>query len=175
MAPGCQGRLADSRAGEGGSLMLFWPKKRRLADLDEEIQSHLALEADQLREESRAGTDAEGMARRAFGNVTSLQEAFYERGRWLLGDQLLRDLRQAVRLMARRPGFSAVVVLTLALGIGANTAIFSLINAVLLRPLSLPRPRPPGNAMDGWHRAQRARGARVSPELFGLEEAESFF
>ncbi len=127
--------------------MLFWRKKRSLEDLAEEIRSHLALEADQIREETGVGTDAESRARLAFGNVTSVQEAFYQRGRWLLWDHLLRDLRQAVRLMRRRPGFSAVVVLTLALGIGANTAIFSLINAVLLRPLPY---RDPGRLAMLW-------------------------
>jgi predicted permease len=114
--------------------LLFWRKKRSAEDLAEEIQSHLAMEADQVRDEE-GGADVERLARRAFGNVTSVQEAFYEHGRWLFWDQLSRDFRQALRLMRSQPGFSAVVILTLAVGIGVTTAIFSLINAVLLRPL----------------------------------------
>src|SRR5271165_3182546 len=127
--------------------MLFWRKKRPLEDLAEEIRTHLAPEADQVRDENRAETDPERMARRAFGNVTSVQETFYERGRWLFWDYLILDLRQALRLMRRRPGLSVVVILTLALGIGATTAIFSLISAVLLRPLPY---RDPGRLAMLW-------------------------
>ncbi len=127
--------------------MFFRRKKRSADDLAEEIKSHLALEADQVRDEKGANADVDGLARQAFGNVTSVQEAFYEHGRWLLGDQLSRDFRQAFRLMRSQPGFSAVVILTLAVGIGATTAIFSLINAVLLRPLPY---RDPGRLAMLW-------------------------
>jgi predicted permease len=119
---------------------MFWRKKRPCSDFNEEIQSHLALEADDLQQSDKQRADAEAAARRAFGNVTLVQEAFYQRGRWFLSDQLSRDFRHALRLFWRRPAFSAVVVLTLALGIGSNTAIFSVINAVLLRPLPYKEP-----------------------------------
>ena len=114
--------------------MKFWRKNRSLEDLAAEIASHLALEADQLREQT-SDPDPEGAARRTFGNVTAIQEASYERGRWSLLDNLGRDFRHAFRMIGRQSGFSLVVILTLALGIGANTAIFGLIDAVLLRPL----------------------------------------
>jgi|SRR5579871_2286545 len=124
---------------------MFWRRKRSLDDFKEEIQAHLALEADHRREEGEA--DAEASAKRAFGNIAMAEETFYEKGHWMFLDHLRRDLRHGLRLMRRRPGFTAVVVLTLALGIGANTAIFSLLDAVLLRPLPY---RDPGRLAMLW-------------------------
>jgi predicted permease len=113
---------------------MFWRRRRPLSDFEAEIESHLAHEADQLRE-SHASPDPEADARRSFGNPTTVKEVFYEHGRWHLWDQFSRDLRHSLRLLWRRPAFTAVVVLTLAVGIGATLAIFSVIDAVLLRPL----------------------------------------
>ncbi len=128
-------------------MAMFWRKKRSPDDFDAEVQSHLALEADRLREIGGAESDPEASAHRAFGNVTSVREKFYERQRWMLWDHLSRDFRHALRLIRRRPGFSIVVVLTLALGIGANTAIFGVIDAVLLRPFAY---REPGRLAMLW-------------------------
>jgi putative ABC transport system permease protein len=114
---------------------MFWRKKRSLDDFDAEIRAHLAMEADELRECAGHSIDSEGEARKQFGNRTAIKEAFYEYGRLRLWDQLSRDTRHALHLFWRRPAFSAVVTLTLAVGIGATVAIFSIINAVLLRPL----------------------------------------
>lgn len=119
---------------------MFWQKKRKQADFHQEIQAHLELEAERLRSDGLNEADAQAGARRQFGNVLSAQERFYEASRWLWLDHLVRDTKYGLRVLARNPGFTLVAVLSLALGIGVNALVFSVVNALVLRPLPVDHP-----------------------------------
>src|SRR6202011_3900392 len=85
-----------------------------------------------------AATGDEGAARRQFGNVTLLLEQSRDAWGWPRLEAWVRDIRHGFRTMAKRTGFSATVIMTLGIGIGATSTVFSLVNAVLLRPLPYP-------------------------------------
>jgi macrolide transport system ATP-binding/permease protein len=110
-------------------------------DLDRELRSHLELEAEERQEAGLPPDQARFAAQRAFGNTTLVQEEIRAMSRWMLLDRFRQDLRYAFRTLGRNRGFTTVAVLTLALGIGANTAIFSLLNAVELRRLPVRDPQ----------------------------------
>ena len=108
-------------------------------DLSEELSQHLEEKTEQLmRNDGLSRSEAEQAARRAFGNATVLEERSRESWQWPLLENLVRDLGFSIRLLRKSPGFAVVAILTITLGVGANTAVFSLLNGLLLRPLPVP-------------------------------------
>jgi predicted permease len=110
-------------------------RRRSEDDFAEEIKSHLELEADELRSEGLSEEEARRRARVEFGNTQTAQELFYLRGRIVWFDNLVHDIKFAIRQLIRNPGFASVAIVTLALGIAANSTIFSWINSTLLDPI----------------------------------------
>jgi putative ABC transport system permease protein len=120
-----------------------WPWNRYDADdhaLDDEIRAHFAMAVADRIGRGESPDDALAAARREFGNVAHVKEVTREMwgGMWL--ERLAQDLRYAIRSLRRAPTFAAVAIATVALGIGANTAMFTIIRGVLLRPLAFPDP-----------------------------------
>ena len=118
----------------------LFSRRRRYHELHESIREHLEEKIEDLIEDGMSRENAEQTARRQFGNVTLIEERSREVWQWPRWESFLADLKYAVRQLFRNPGFTVTVIFTLALSIGANTAIFSIVNALMLKSLPYPHP-----------------------------------
>ena len=124
-------------------LVPYLGRRQAEVDLQEELRLHLELERERQRDAGVPEADAQRAARRRLGNGTLIRERTRDVWGWRWLDDLGRDVRHAFRSLRRSPGFAATVMLVLALGIGANTAMFGIVHGMLLRPL----PYPEGDAI----------------------------
>src|SRR5215471_6340967 len=147
----------DSESGKAGGAMnsfirkLMWlaQRRRREAELRQELEFHLDEEAEEGKDRGLPHEQARWAAHRDLGNMTRVEENVRGVWIWRFWEHLLQDLRYGGRMMRKSPAFTLLAALSLALGIGANTAIYSFMDSLLLR--SLPVPDPASLVVLQWH------------------------
>jgi predicted permease len=149
---------------------LLFARRRRYSDLSASIHEHLEEKIDELMDDGMPRAQAEQAARRAFGNLALIEQRSREAWQWPALESIFGDIRLALRRLRKSPGFAATVILTLAIGIGANTAVFSVLNSVLIKPLPYPRSE---ELVALWLNAPGAEGLatfqsglRLSPSMY---------
>src|SRR5580693_8561207 len=120
--------------------MNWWQIKKRDADLERELRSDLELEEEEQRDRGVSPEEARYAALRAFGNPTLIREQTHAIWSWNWLESLARDLRLSLRTLRRSPGFTVIAILVMALGIGANVGLFTVVRGVLLKPLPFQDP-----------------------------------
>ncbi len=135
-------------------LRHFLDRNREAADLREEMRLHVELRARQLEQHGISAEEARSMAQRQFGNASMVED--HSREAWGFGswERLGQDVRLAARSLRKTPGFTAIAVLTLGLGLGMNTAVFTVVDAVMLRALPYPEP---GRLVSLWEEVKREK------------------
>src|SRR5579862_7604719 len=116
-------------------LVNLFRRSRMETELDRELQFHLQMEADRLVQAGMTPEDARRAALKRFGGVAQTKESYRATGGLPSIESLLQDVRYAARSLRKQPGFTAIAILTLAVGIGANTAIYTVLDATMLRSL----------------------------------------
>lgn len=153
-------------------LLFLFRRERFNRELEEEMRFHLEMKARANREAGMDPDEARPTARRQFGNTTLLCETSREVWVWGWLERFAQDLRYALRVLRKSPGFTAVAVLSLALGIGANVAIFSLFNALMLRLLPVEHPE---QLLSIYRTGGWGRGFASYPLYLALRERKDLF
>jgi predicted permease len=160
--------------------MKFWARVKGLVrrkqlekDLDDELAFHLEMREAKKRAAGFAAEEAKYAARRQFGNATRMKEACREMWTLVSLETLWRDLRYGARALAKNPGFTVVAVLAIALGIGVNTGIFSVLNGVALRLLPIPRAEQIVSVDQIFH-GKLSRNVHGEPGLFSYSEYKNY-
>ena len=137
-----------------------WWRPKSEHDLDRELRADLELEAEEQEANGLWAPKARAAARRASGNVTWVKEEVRFMWGWTRWEILIQDLRHALRILRKSPGFTATAILTLTLGIGASTAVFTVVDSVMLKPLTYPDS---GSLVVAFERVRFLGGGPVGP------------
>src|SRR5712664_1736380 len=153
----------------------LFSRRRLFNDLSEEIQAHLEEKIEELVASGIPRKEATAAARRDFGNVTLTEQHSRAVWQWPSIENFLIDVRYGLRMLRKNPGFTAVAVLTLALGIGANTAVFGVMSAVLLRPLPFKQPSRLMMLFEGIPKLGFPKMGFSAPDFAVFERAQKSF